>query len=113
MAVTLDITQLEARIQSGLLVTGDMAVNDELDGLLATAAVMVETWCPEAPDAVMNEAAVRIVGYLVDRPSGAQTHSEIGEFQEQWSSGSTNAMYHSGAGALLSQWTPIRVAGEA
>ena len=45
MAVTLDITQLEARIQSGLLVTGDMAVNDELDGLLATATVMVETWC--------------------------------------------------------------------
>ena len=67
MAVTLDITQLEARIQSGLLVTGDMAVNDELDGLLATATVMVETWCPEAPDAVMNEAVTRIAGYLVDR----------------------------------------------
>ena len=110
MAVTLTIEQLEARINSGLLDTDANAPNEEITGILATVTAMVEAWAEDAPDAVQNEAVIRLAGWLIDRPAAA-THVEIGEAQEEYSPGGYNGMLYSGAASLLSQWCDPRAAG--
>ena len=64
----------------------------EVTRLLAYATAAAERYGPDAPEAVANEAVVRIAGYLLDAPTAPR------------GSGFADALTNSGAAAILSPW---------
>ena len=90
MAVTRTVTQMAAdlRIGDGTTVpSGAVAVL--LGRIDATARAMVLEFAPDAPDAIHDEAYVRLAGFLYDAdPSGSTP-------------GGPSALRSSGAAALL------------
>ena len=63
--------------------------------VLATATEMVTNYAPDAPDAIHNEACIRLAGFLFDAPPGASQRF-------------TNPMQDSGAQALLARYRVVR-----
>ena len=68
MAVTLTQPQLSAAMRLGQ----SPEENAEALRLLAYAKVTVERHAPDAPDAVHNEAAIRLAAYLYDQENAAR-----------------------------------------
>lgn len=66
--------------------------------LLGVAEAYVDLLAPNAPEAIVDEAQIRLVSYLYDMPSAGRRDSYA------------NAFVNSGAGSLLLHWTPRRVA---
>ena len=108
MAVTLE--WLETRVQSGLHDTRGGAANVELVGILAAAVALVEQWAPTAPEAVRDEATIRLAGWTLERPFAA-TRREVGDFETEVSAGGYGGMLYSGAAGLLSPWCDPRAVG--
>ena len=83
MAVTLTRAQLQAALggrkalqpseAGGEVNPAHVIDDDSADRILATVKAWVELEAPRAPDAVQNEAAIRVAGVLSDdlRPIGA------------------------------------------
>ena len=91
MAVTLTVAQL-----ANALRVGDTAEETELvTRLLAASTAAVERYAPDAPNAIADEAAIRLAGYLFDMP-----HAPGGARY-------ANALRNSGAAGLLSLWRVI------
>lgn len=100
MAVTVTLAQLAVHLRlsddPATAPTGAEAV--VLGRVLASATAMVERYAPAAPEALQNEAAVRLCGWLYDSdPSGSNP-------------GGPAAMKSSGAVALLAPYR-VRRAG--
>lgn len=95
MAVTRTLAQLGADLRIGDGVTApDGPEGVILERIAATASAMVLKHAPDAPDAIHNEAYVRLAGWLYDAdPSGANP-------------GGSTALRASGAAAILG---PYRV----
>ena len=92
MAVTLTVAELAAAIR-----LGDTAEETaQATRLLTTATELVTKHAPDAPDAIQNEAAIRVAGYLFDMPQAAQ------------GSGFGDVLRTAGALALLFQWRTHR-----
>lgn len=93
MAVDIDVTALAAELRIG---DGATAPAEPVNGILTrhldAAAPIIEKWAPDAPDAVHNLAAVRLVGYWYDQPFAAANVSFA------------NAMVNSGAASALREW---------
>ena len=68
MAVTLTVAQLAEAIRLG----STAEETAQATRLLATATAAVTRHAPDAPDAIQNEAAVRVAGYLYDAPQSAR-----------------------------------------
>ena len=103
MALTITISQLAAARRLQTSPTGVVS-EPHLDILvrqLAVAEALIESFAVDAPDAVKNEAAIRLVGYLLDQPpTGMQ---------------SQNPLRHSGALPLLSpfaSWETVNTGEE-
>lgn len=64
--------------------------------LLTTATALVTQHAPDAPDAIQNEAAIRVAGYLFDMPQAAR------------GSGFGDVLRNAGALALLVPWRTHR-----
>lgn len=60
--------------------------------LLEVAKAQVESFAPDAPDAIHNRAAALYAGYIYDSPQASR------------GSGYAMAMVNSGAAAVLSNW---------
>ena len=90
MSVTRTLAQLAADLRIGDGVTEPTgAVAVVLSRIGAAATAMVERYAPNAPDAIHDEAYVRVVGWLYDSdPTGA-------------SPGGPVALRSSGAASLL------------
>ncbi len=91
-----------------LITSDDDALDDvqtaQLERLAGVAAALVESYAPEAPQAIQDESAIRCAGYLYDIAPDDRNIPQ-------------NAFVHSGAQALLSFWrvqraTPIRAGRE-
>ena len=97
MAVTLTATQLAYNMR--LIADTDETLAEPqlsvVNRVLATATAQVERYAPLAPEAVQNEAAVRLAGFLYDVPP-----SQAGQF--------SNPLRQSGAMAVLSSWRTQR-----
>ena len=94
MAVTLAQLGVHLRITSDAETAPTGAIAVVLGRVLATSNAMVDAYAPDAPDAIADEAVVRLAGYLYDSdPSGN-------------SPGGPAAMRASGAASLLA---PYRV----
>lgn len=93
MAVTLTVQQLsyQLRLVADTTDTVEEPQLSVLTGLLDTATALVNRYAPHAPDAVHNEAATRLAGFLYDVPPG-----QAGRMQ--------NPIRDSGAMALLSSY---------
>ena len=85
MAVTLSVLELAAAIRLG----NSTEETAQATRLLATATEIVTRHAPGSPDAIQNEAAIRVAGYLFDAPQAAQ------------GAGFGDILRNSGAAALL------------
>ena len=70
------------------------------------AGELIQRYAPGAPQAVKNEAAIRIIGWLKDQPAFAlrRTENERGQEVEYQTAQNMSALRHSGAMALLTAW---------
>ena len=103
MALTITVPQLASALR--IQVSPTLAVAEPHLGILTrqrdVAEELIETFAPDAPDSVKDEAAVRLVGYLIDQaPTGVQ---------------SQNPIRHSGALPLLApyaEWETVNTGTE-
>ena len=93
------VTITEAALAEAVAVTAAQAAR-----LLPVASALVGRYAPAAPEAVRNEAAIRVYGYLSQQPESAQRSDRIGDVETQWAPGNVSALRHSGAMALLTFW---------
>ena len=89
MAVTLTVAALSQSIRLG----GSGEETEQATRLLAYATEAISrhlgTAYEDAPEAILNEAAIRLAGYLYDQPTAPT------------GAGHTNALRNSGAAAML------------
>ena len=88
-----------------------LAINSTLaDRLLAVGSALVTRYAPDAPDALSNEATIRVAGWLAEAPSSGARIEAIGDISTTWSPNMTGALRASGAMGLLSPFK-VRRAG--
>lgn len=92
--MALTVTQLAAALRVG---NGTDAPPEPINGILTrlegAARAMVKKLCKDAPEAVVDEATIRVVGYLFDAPPQDGTRY-------------AHAIRNSGALSLISPWCP-------
>ena len=101
MAVTVTAASLEAE-------TG--ADQDRAERILAVATAEVLAYAPHAPDAVANEAVIRLGGYLAQSDYGTIRSESLGPKSMSYQMNHAMMFRNSGAQALLTRWK-IRRAG--
>ena len=101
MAVTLTVSEVEAE-------TG--ANSATATRLLAVATALIEQYGANAPEAVENEAALRVAGYLHGQPKASIRAESVGSVSAEYAPSRQSALRHSGAMALLSPFK-VRRAG--
>ena len=95
MAVT--VTQLAAALRIGDGSTAPVEPQlSILNRLLGVGEALVDLLAPSAPDAIKDEATIRVAAYLYDQPTAAQGNRYA------------NAWRSSGAGALVARWVVER-----
>ena len=86
------VTITEAEVAAAVRVGDSTEEADEITRLVAYATIAVQKFAPDAPDAVHNEAVIRIAGYLYDSPTS-------------WRAAAfANVLSNSGAAAMLLPW---------
>ena len=101
MAVTLTATALAE----------SLAVNQALaDRLLPVGTALVDGYTTDCPEAISNEACIRVCGWLAESPSSGARSDSVGDIWTSWTPNATGALRSSGAMGLLSTWR-IRRAG--
>ena len=70
--------------------------------LLAVATALIEQYGAAAPEAVENEAALRVAGYLYGQPKASIRAESVGLVSVDYAPSRQSALRHSGAMALLS-----------
>ena len=78
--------------------------------LLAVGSALVTRYAPDAPDAISNEAVLRVAGWLAEAPASGPRTETIGDVTTAWSPNMTGALRASGAMGLLSPFK-VRRAG--
>lgn len=95
------IACIKASIAGGSSLTDDRAA-----ALGETASELIERFAPDAPQAVRNEATIRVAGWMHAREPKPIQGATIGgirlDFRERFYS--PDAMRNSGARALLTPW---------
>lgn len=91
-------------------IAGDSASDAEVQRVGAVASVLVEREAPDAPDAIRDEALIRMAGYLLGSDFGGVREEEIGPRRVEYAPNHGMAFRHSGAKALLAPWR-VRRAG--
>ena len=102
MAVTLSLAQLREDVETGL---PDAALQRHLDA----ASRLIQDYAPDAPDALQNEAAIRLVSWLVDQPRASVRSEHVGEYKAEYAPSMNNALLHSGASPLLARYSERRL----
>ena len=102
MAVTITLEELAVAMRAADVVGGlvDNPLLPDITRLFAAGRAIVERRAPDAPDAIQNEALVRLTGYLFDAPLG-RGHVARGQ-------GWANAWLNSGAADICSDWIDRR-----
>ena len=93
MAVTISAVEVAAETGS------DSATAERL---LAASVALIEKYGSNAPEAIENEAALRISGYLFGQPKASIRAESVGSVSLEYAPSRQSALRHSGAMALLS-----------
>lgn len=72
--------------------------------LLDVATRVAETYAPDAPDELLNEAVVRCAGYLAQSDFGGVRSETIGPRSVEYVVNHAALWRNSGAAALLTRW---------
>ena len=72
--------------------------------LLAVAKAQVEHYAEAAPEAVSNEAAVRLMGWLLGAPPDGAVSDRDDTYERRWSRQGQRGFLLSGAQDLLRPW---------
>ena len=78
--------------------------------LLAVGSALVTRYAPDAPDAISNEALIRVAGWLAEAPASGARVETTGDITTTWTPSQTGALRASGAMGLLSPFK-LRRAG--
>ena len=92
MAVTITARELSNALRAD---PDNPGTFPQIERLLPVATAIVETYSNDAPDAVQNEAVVRLAGYLYDQPFAPQGQTY------------SNALRNSGAAAILALYRKV------
>ena len=99
------IACIKASIAGGAKLTDDRAA-----ALGETASALVERFAPDAPQAVRNEAVIRVAGWIHSREPRPTQGITVGgirmDFRERFYS--PDALRNSGARSLLTPWRTRR-----
>ena len=96
MSVTVTALQLASAMRIGDATSPlEEPQSTLVDRVLASATAIVERYAPNAPDAIHDEAAIRLAGFLYDAPPGASQRF-------------TNPFADSGAQALLAHYRVLK-----
>ena len=99
MAVTIDADTLAAAISANATTAGR---------LLTVASAIVTRYAPEAPDAIQNEAVIRVAGWLLDSPSSGLLERRVREREYALHRPTlTSALRSSGAMSLLRPYKAV------
>lgn len=107
--LTVARSELKAALESGAWDIPEAA----LDRVGAAASARVENYASGAPQAVKDEALVRLAGRMIAgkfHMYGNESRLEIGESEIEYAAPTPNVFTSSGAAGLLSPWR-IRRAG--
>lgn len=99
MAVTITLADFQRRVAGA---AGENAGDGQ--AILDAATAIVEREAPGAPDAVQNEAVVRLGGYLSQSDYGGIVKEEIGAKSVEYAVNAAAMFHRSGAKGLLSPW---------
>ena len=72
------------------------------------ASAIVLEYAPEAPTALLNEAVIRLAGYLVQSDYGTVRDETIGPRSVSYQLNHATMFRNSGAAALLTRWKKRR-----
>ena len=72
--------------------------------LLAVASELVTDYAPAAPEAVQNEAVVRLAGWLLQAPSDGAVADTDDTYTRRWSRHGQRGFLLSGAQDILRPW---------
>ena len=93
------------------VVAGRAASSDEeANHLGMVASAEVEAYAPDAPQAIKDEAVIRLAGYFAGADFGGVAKEDIGPRNVTYSTNQAGAFYRCGAAGLLSRWR-VRSAG--
>ena len=97
MAITLQASELQTLLGVDL---------DTATRLLNAASPIVEQFTrgSDVPGALMNEAAIRVCGYIHGQPKPAIKRESAGPLSVSYAADNTSALRHSGAMALLTSF---------
>ena len=77
--------------------------------LIDVAGALIDNYAGDRPpEALQNEAARRLIAYLVETPAAPVRAEQEGELRTEYAISHHGAMQHSGAKSLLSPWTRRR-----
>ena len=96
MAVDVEKLSAALRIGDGTTATAEPTLSI-LTRLLGVAAAFVDQRAPGAPEAIKDEATVRMSAYLYDQPAAGVA----GSYSDSWR--------NSGAAALVARWVIQRL----
>ena len=83
---------------------------EQADRLLIAASEIATNFTAAAPDAVLNEAVLRIAGWLFQTPASSIKSEAAGPLRISYATHEKSALKHSGAMSLLSPYKVRRAA---
>ena len=101
MAVTIALAAFSERVGG---TNADGTIDSRIQPILDAATAIVEAEAPAAPEAVQNEAVVRLGGYLAQSDYGGIVKESIGAKEVEYTVNHAAAFHRSGAKGLLSRW---------
>ena len=98
-----------AAIRDALKTTDTDLPDEDLDRLAGFASARIQKFAPAAPDEAKDEALIRLVAYMRQRPSALRSIDAGGNLRLEFAtSGLQRPFVASGARAMLSPWVSRR-----
>ena len=98
-SVTLTAAALSTEVNADL---------DRAERILTVATAIVEEYAPTAPTVLLNEAVIRLGGYLAQSDYGTVREESIGPRSVSYTLNHSMMFRNSGAQALLTRWKKRR-----
>ena len=81
---------------------------DRAERILAVVSATVTEYAPHAPTVLLNEAAIRLGGYLAQSDYGTVREESVGQLQSSYQMNHAMAFRNSGAQALITRYKQRR-----
>ena len=93
-ALAAAIAQLKAAVDPSL-------TDDRVQALGSAASALIESYAPGAPQALRDEATVRVAGRLHEQPAASRRSGSVGDITTSYTPSLTGVLLHSGVKSML------------